>query len=442
MSVPPVLSLNEFGVCLGQRVIISSVTMDVPARGVTALLGPSGTGKSTLLRTLAGLNDCRPALRTWGTARYQGEPLEGSNRPAILVQNFRMMTASVLDNIISAYANRSQLTRAEQRDLLVSLFRSLGLDWPVNQLDAGVADLTLAQQRQIALARAYALQSALICVDESEAAMSESGSKDVLRLIRRIGEDRAVLWVTHNQRHARGTANFVALMAGGVICEWGPAEVFFEAPRTDAGRTFVKTGGCPNPAPTAHPEEVDPALPKPLPLPRYFRDAVSQCLGPQDFFWLEPGVLGGLPRPGIVNDLSYDLESLRRLGVTVLVTLEETPTIDPSATNSYGMRSIHFPIVDMGVPPVSEAIHFCGVLESLIRSGAIVALHCRAGMGRTGTMMACQLVWRGYDEVEALERTRNINPRWLQSQRQVEYLSEFRKACSSRPGHAAETVCS
>jgi atypical dual specificity phosphatase len=125
-----------------------------------------------------------------------------------------------------------------------------------------------------------------------------------------------------------------------------------------------------------------------------------------------------------------------------LVTLEEARTIDPALANSYGMRSIHFPIADMGVPPVSEAIYFCGVLENLIRSGAVVALHCRAGMGRTGTMMACQLVWRGNGEIEALEKTRNINPRWLQSRRQVEYLKEFRQACGGMHVHAAEAVCS
>ncbi len=66
------LSLHGFGVAFGEKVVLAGVDMAVKEREVTVLLGPSGTGKSTLLRTLAGFNDANPNLRVWGEASFEG----------------------------------------------------------------------------------------------------------------------------------------------------------------------------------------------------------------------------------------------------------------------------------------------------------------------------------------------------------------------------------
>ncbi|HRC58224.1 MAG TPA: hypothetical protein PKU97_20010, partial [Kofleriaceae bacterium] len=64
------LALKGFGVAFRERIVLSDIELDVPARGVSVLMGPCGGGKSTLLRTVAGVNSAQPDLRQWGTARY------------------------------------------------------------------------------------------------------------------------------------------------------------------------------------------------------------------------------------------------------------------------------------------------------------------------------------------------------------------------------------
>ncbi|MFP4611402.1 MAG: ATP-binding cassette domain-containing protein, partial [Thiohalophilus sp.] len=64
------LNLSQFGVAFGDSVILRSVDLTVPERGVFALLGPAGTGKSTLLRTICGINQAVSNLRTWGEVVY------------------------------------------------------------------------------------------------------------------------------------------------------------------------------------------------------------------------------------------------------------------------------------------------------------------------------------------------------------------------------------
>ncbi|MCA9609854.1 MAG: hypothetical protein KC619_29855, partial [Myxococcales bacterium] len=101
MTRPWLLRLRGFGVAFEQTVVLASIDLDVPSRGIVNLVASAGEGKSTLLRTLAGLNDAQPALRTWGEAIYLGEPL-GAQRPALVQQHARLLTATVRENLVSA----------------------------------------------------------------------------------------------------------------------------------------------------------------------------------------------------------------------------------------------------------------------------------------------------------------------------------------------------
>lgn len=83
------------------------------------------------------------------------------------------------------------------------------------------------------------------------------------------------------------------------------------------------------------------------------------------------------------------------------------------------------PITDMDAPPIDEAIEMCQRVSQQMTKQHAVAYHCKAGLGRTGTMLAAQLIWEGNTALDALEKVRRIEPRWVQSERQVQFLEEF-----------------
>jgi atypical dual specificity phosphatase len=442
------IRFRAFGVSFGEQVVLADVTFDIPRIGLTVLVGPAGSGKSTLVRTIAGLNESHPSLSTWGAALFDGSPLRlvrpaapGEVRRGVgfVMQHARFFVDSVRENLVSALPDRSRMERRAQTRHVTALLAHHNLGELERRLDEDVTGLSTQLQRRLAVVRALVSEPSILVADEPTAGLDESEAIDLLAMLRVQARERAVLFVTHHQRFAQIAGGTTVLLASGRVQETAPTAVFFRSPRTEAGQGFVRTGGCPSPSPVAHTEDLESSAPPPASLPVEAM-ARSRFEGPRGFFWVWPGRLGGLPRPGIVEPAQEDLAALKRLGVTTMVTLEETPTIAGPALEHAEMSSIHFPIIDMGVPAVADAEVFCRDLHARIEAGEVVALHCRAGLGRTGTMLAAMLVYAGEPARAAIERVRRLNPRSIQSGAQVEFLSVFEGSLRGRGLTAAASA--
>jgi atypical dual specificity phosphatase len=79
----------------------------------------------------------------------------------------------------------------------------------------------------------------------------------------------------------------------------------------------------------------------------------------------------------------------------------------------------------MEPPTLTQAQQLCMHMQQQILAGEVIAVHCRAGLGRTGTVLACYLIFEGASALDALESVRRIEPKWVQSERQVRFLEEF-----------------
>jgi len=436
------LSLREYGVAFGDKIILNGVNLEIPARGIVVLIGPAGTGKSTLLRTLSGLNNANPSLRTWGEVEYAGMPMGQSEVPALVAQKTKLMMASIRENIVNEMPERHTLDLSQQRDVAQRLLSKAGLDELLDKLEDNAVDFPLGVQRHLAIARTVAANPRLIFVDEPTTGLEEEESQRLLNYLTQEAERRAVVVVVHNQKQAIMLGGQTALLAGGWVHEIQPTAEFFTTPQSQAASDFVRSGSCCVPAPDTPDEHLDNKMegvvdivgvpvktvrPK---VPEVAREYKSDAFGPRNFLWLRKGELAGTPRPGLLIELDYDLTALQRVGVTVLVSLTTKP-VDPDALAKYDIKGIAFPIKDMGVPTIEAAMEFCEQMEEIIEQGEAIAMHCKAGMGRTGTMLVAQLIWEGESALDALEAARSIEPRWVQSEAQVEFLEEFALAVAN-----------
>lgn len=421
-----ILTLKKFGVAFGERIILRSVDLEIPDKGLVTLLGPSGTGKSTLLRTICGINDAVSSLRTWGEASYIGEPLGEGELPLLVAQKAKLILASVMDNIIHDLPEKHNLTKQQKRELAKRLVEQSNLEFLADKLDTPVVDLPLSVQRHLAIARTASASPKLICVDEPTADLNEVDSQKILEYLTQVSKRCAVILVLHNQIQAKSLSGQTALLAGGWIQETNTSTNFFTKPHKDVTKGFLRSGSCPVPSANAKPEDIDEYsdLPTPPPIPKSANNYVSDSFGPRGFLWLKKGFLAGTPKPGIVTDTDYDLKALQRVGIKTLISLTTEP-FDKSRLEKFGINGLWLKIKDMGTPSMEQAYEMCEQVNAIIDSDQAVAYHCKAGLGRTGTMLAAQLIMDGCTALEALESVRKIEPRWVQSDEQVNFIERF-----------------
>jgi atypical dual specificity phosphatase len=139
--------------------------------------------------------------------------------------------------------------------------------------------------------------------------------------------------------------------------------------------------------------------------------------------WILAGRLAGGPRPGLLDDLEEDFEQLRRLGIRLIVNLTETPHRPPVESRGFG--GLHFAIPDMGIVSPRRLLPVLLQVLEHAEGGRPVLVHCKAGLGRTGMVLACCLVLRGESPESAIRQVRRVNSHFIQNAAQEDLVAGF-----------------
>ena len=119
----------------------------------------------------------------------------------------------------------------------------------------------------------------------------------------------------------------------------------------------------------------------------------------------------------------YDLDALRALGIRAVVSLTERAP--QTAREAQDLRWLHLPVVDMTPPSVQQAREFVAFVEAALADDLPVAVHCLAGLGRTGTLIACYLVSQGRPPEEAIAEVRAARPGSVQTEEQEQFVRRW-----------------
>lgn len=230
----------------GSLRVLDGVSLSVRRGEVAAVIGPSGGGKSTLLRCINGLESfeggevhvdevvLQPAS---GTSRA-GQLCELRRRVGMVFQQFHLFPhLTVIENVLSGPMYALHRPRADAEPEARRLLDRVGL---ADKLDARPDQLSGGQQQRVAIARALAMKPEAILFDEPTSALDPRMAAEVLSVITDLAKSgQTMIVVTHAMGFARNVAHTVHVMHDGRIAESGPPEQVFESPHEEATSIFL-----------------------------------------------------------------------------------------------------------------------------------------------------------------------------------------------------------
>ncbi|MFO0551674.1 MAG: phosphate ABC transporter ATP-binding protein PstB [Polyangiaceae bacterium] len=242
------MSAEEVTVYYGDRVGVEGVNLEVRAREVLALIGPSGCGKSTFLRCLNRMNDTIESARVSGRVLLEGEDIYARDVDPVLVrrhvgmvfQKSHPFPKSIFENVaygLRIGGLRSQKAIAEKVER--ALRHAALWDEVKDRLNESALGLSGGQQQRLCIARALAVEPAVLLMDEPASALDPIAAAKLEELIVALRDTVAIVIVTHNMQQARRISQRTAFFNLGRLIEVGETEALFTAPSRRETEDYV-----------------------------------------------------------------------------------------------------------------------------------------------------------------------------------------------------------
>lgn len=223
----------------GTNTVLDKVSLDFPARRVTSLLGPTGSGKTTFLRALNRLNDRVSGYRYSGDVLLGGrsifknqDPMEFRRMVGMLFQRPNPFPMSIIDNVVAGVRAHKLSPRKDFKSIAQARLSEVGLwDAVKDRLGDSPFRLSGGQQQLLCLARALAVKPEVLLLDEPTSALDPTSTAKIEELIRSLADRLTVIMVTHDLAQAARIGDRTAFFFDGRLIEEGPTEQLFLSPK-------------------------------------------------------------------------------------------------------------------------------------------------------------------------------------------------------------------
>jgi phosphate transport system ATP-binding protein len=243
-----VVHSDGLSLSFGDKRILSDIRIPFRRGTITALIGPTGCGKSTFLRTINRMNDKVPGFHYEGDVILEGESIWSSNRDLLslrrkvgmLFQRPNPFPMSIRDNVVAG-VKAHQIAKGKQLDVVAEeRLRQVGLwDAVKDRLGDSPFRLSGGQQQLLCLARAMAVGPEVLLLDEPTSALDPISTEWVEELLKQLTPALTLIIVTHNLGQARRASHNTMFLYEGQLVEHGPTEDLFEHPKEARTEHYV-----------------------------------------------------------------------------------------------------------------------------------------------------------------------------------------------------------
>ncbi len=230
-----------------EKVLLDHINLDFAPRTLTAVIGASGCGKTTFVRTLNRMVELSPGLKVSGVVNYLGQniydrsinPVLVRRRIGMVFQRPTVFPMSIFENAAFGlrllHESESEIDHAVQE----ALERSGLWDEVKDELDRSAFSLSGGQQQRLCIARALAVGPRVLLMDEPTSALDPMATQRVEATMRRLREEIVLILVTHNVSQAARVSDRVAFLHQGKLIEVGSTAEILERPREPLTQEFV-----------------------------------------------------------------------------------------------------------------------------------------------------------------------------------------------------------
>tara|TARA_A100001037_G_C15115141_1_gene621013 strand:+ start:942 stop:1715 length:774 start_codon:yes stop_codon:yes gene_type:complete len=247
-STEAVLRANNFSAWYGEFQALHNITMDVPAKNVTALIGPSGCGKSTFLRWINRMNDMIEIARCEGTLEIENRSILDKSidvvalrrRVGMVFQKPNPFPKSIYENVAFGPSLHYRLTRKQKDEIVEKSLTDAALwDEVKDRLKDSALGLSGGQQQRLCIARALAVSPDLLLMDEPASALDPRATAKIESLISQLKEDYTIIIVTHNMQQAARVSQQTAFFYEGELIELSDTEQMFTNPTKERTEDYI-----------------------------------------------------------------------------------------------------------------------------------------------------------------------------------------------------------
>lgn len=240
-----ILKAENIKKSFGQNEILKGISLSVDKGEVVAILGPSGGGKTTLLRCLNFLERADEGTLTFGGMEYELTSIKKKEVMAIrkktgfVFQSYNLFAnKTALQNVAEGLIVARHIPKKDADEMARSALSKVGM---LDRADYYPVQLSGGQQQRVAIARAMVTNPEIIYFDEPTSALDPELTAEVLSVMRDLADEgHTMVVVTHEMGFARNVADRVILMEGGVIVEENSSEKFFTEPKEERTRSFLQ----------------------------------------------------------------------------------------------------------------------------------------------------------------------------------------------------------
>jgi phosphate transport system ATP-binding protein len=252
----PLGVFDQVSVSYGDVPAVRDVAFPVPAGSIVALIGPSGSGKSSLIRCMNRMNDLVPSARVDGTVLYRGvnlyapkvDAIEVRKRIGMVFQKPNPFPKSIYDNV--AFGPRVLGFQGDMDEMVEHALRRAALwDEVRDRLGSNAFGLSGGQQQRLVIARCLAVDPDVLLMDEPASALDPISTAHIEDLMRELTPEVTIVIVTHNLQQAGRVSDLTAFLTvevdpedgsiAGELIEFGPTEQLFNRPRDERTEAYV-----------------------------------------------------------------------------------------------------------------------------------------------------------------------------------------------------------